>query len=34
MEHIREASRAIGSVTEELEKRVGEIGDVFTLSPS
>ena len=31
MEHIREASRAIGSVTEELEKRVGEIGDVLHL---
>lgn len=31
IEHIREASRAIGSVTEELERRVGEIGDVLHL---
>lgn len=31
MEHIREASRAIGSVTEDLERRVGEIGDVLHL---
>ena len=31
IEHIREASRAIGNVTEELEKRVGEIGDVLHL---
>jgi methyl-accepting chemotaxis protein len=31
IEHIREASRAIGSVTEDLERRVGEIGDVLHL---
>ena len=31
MEHIREASRAIGAVTEDLERRVGEIGDVLHL---
>lgn len=31
IEHIREASRAIGAVTEDLERRVGEIGDVLHL---
>ncbi|HMU38659.1 MAG TPA: methyl-accepting chemotaxis protein [Pseudomonadota bacterium] len=31
MEHIREASAAIGTVTEDLEKRVSEIGDVLHL---
>ena len=31
IEHIREASHAIGSVTEDLERRVGEIGDVLHL---
>jgi methyl-accepting chemotaxis protein len=31
IERIREASHAIGSVTEALERRVGEIGDVLHL---
>ena len=31
IEHIREASRTIGAVTEDLERRVGEIGDVLHL---
>lgn len=31
IEHIREASHAIGAVTEDLERRVGEIGDVLHL---
>jgi methyl-accepting chemotaxis protein len=31
IEHIRDASRAIGAVTDDLQRRVGEIGDVLHL---